>query len=260
MIIEDTDIVQFSVDIWSETGILHSIKHPSGTFYYSPDVQAGEFQFYMPDPQLSTLPENLLAEIRNFYLSKGCIPAVRCPENITSLIAKNKSDILFTEVYMKANLKEMLKKNISTDKLTFKHHSDFKDKDYRNIYNEVFISNKTDVRYEQLYQVMLDTLHKASTGNFSYKPYIVIGYKEGKAVSIATIIHRGEIAGIYNVGTKVSNRHQGYARETMEEAFRKADNLGAKTLFLLTSSESELEKTYQRMSFKPFTRYSMVKV
>ena len=260
MIIEDTDIVQFSVDIWSETGILHSIKHPSGTFCYSPDVQAREFQFYMPNSQLSTLPENLLAEIRNFYLSKGCIPAIRCPENITGLIAKNNSDILFTEVYMKANIKEMLEKNISTDKLTFKHHSNFKDKDYRNIYDEVFISNKTDVRYEQLYQVMLDTLHKASTGNFSYKPYVVIGYKNKEAVSITTIIHKGEIAGIYNVGTKVSNRLHGYARKTMEEAIRKAAALGAKTLFLLTSSESELEKTYQRMGFKPFARYSMVKV
>ena len=261
MSIENADIIRFSIDIWSEPGLLRSIKNSSGAFYYSYAVQAREFQFYMPKQQLSDLPQKLLSEIRKFYADKWCTPAVRCHENIANKIAKNKSDILFTEVYMKANVEDVLKKSIDTssDKLTFKYHSDFKDKDYRSIYNDVFIPN-ADTRYERLYQVMADTLHKASTENFSYKPYVIVGYKDGEAVSMTTIIHKGEMAGIYNIGTKASNRHQGHAQETMTEAFRKAAALGVKILFLLTSSESELEETYRRMGFKPFTRHSMVKV
>jgi ribosomal protein S18 acetylase RimI-like enzyme len=66
------------------------------------------------------------------------------------------------------------------------------------------------------------------------------------------------VAGLYNLATKPEFRGRHLAAQTMREAFTQAQARGTETLFLITETDSDLQRTYERIGFKPFARYSAV--
>jgi len=76
-----------------------------------------------------------------------------------------------------------------------------------------------------------------------------IGKMNGEPVCIATLLVHGEMAGLYNVGTRLKDQGRGYGWQITQHVIQNALSLGIRWIYLQTEQGSTVEKFYSRMGF-----------
>lgn len=83
----------------------------------------------------------------------------------------------------------------------------------------------------------------------------LIAHQGKEAVAVGTVIHDGELACIYNVGSAPQVRGRGAGRAMMEAAIAVARQAGCRWVFLQVETGSLAERLYMKLGFEPlFTR------
>jgi GNAT superfamily N-acetyltransferase len=258
--IPDNDIARLTLDIWEEAGLLATTPHSTGTFYHSARFPAApEFNFFMPSFGSGPIEPDTLKDIAAFYGRRNGQPVVYCPDPLVPELGAGEAK--FREVMMRADVDEVLVRldgKTARENLSFARMSAFSSPDYLRVYNSVFMSPDSHSQYDDIYKTFIEVFGRAAKGGLSYEPWLVLGRLDGEPATAATVVAKGKLAGLYNLATKPEFRGKNLAALTMRDAFRQAKERGAETLFLITETDSDLERTYARMGFRPFARYSAV--
>ena len=83
-----------------------------------------------------------------------------------------------------------------------------------------------------------------------------VGYVDGRAVSLVTVVIGGGAAGVYSVGTLPECQGRGYAETMMRHALREASDSTGIQLSVLQSTAQGLN-LYTRMGYRVVTRFGV---
>lgn len=138
---------------------------------------------------------------------------------------------------------------IPRNEITVKRVNDDKEvSDFIEVFTDAYGGEKSPEQpYGELDSTYMNALMRSVADKEQFHHYVC--YAEGKPVSVATLCIRDKVAGIYNVGTSISDRGRGYGTDVTKACIKDWINSEGKKLFLQTETGSVVERWYKTLGF-----------
>lgn len=121
---------------------------------------------------------------------------------------------------------------------------------YLDAFDEAYAGDDPDDPYGQLESGYREGLSASfEHTDPAYKKYYALAEIDGSAVAVASLFTRGNIAGVYGVGTIPAKRGAGIGSAIMARLARLAHSDGALQIFLQTEADSKVERWYQSLGY-----------
>lgn len=172
-------------------------------------------------------------------------------ENLEHQMKNNKLEIAYTDVWMIIENSKNFKNYKSNIEFSVHRVNDELKEKFIQAVMDGFSGDNPDDPYENLsdgYKKALGESFKEN--NSKYKVLHYLGIFENDSISTATVVYKKDKAIIYNVTTNKKYQKQGVCKQMMSNIIEDLNELGIKTVCVLTEQGFYTEQVYKNMGFK----------
>lgn len=248
------DLLQFHYECLQGMYFSEHLTQPGGDLLFSDKIRDPYYNFFAPKGSqvASPLDDAMSSEFSNrdrepvIYMTPS-IPQERQSELMGS------GTVWATDAWLVGNTSEVISESSHPSRHVTVKQVDAEERDtYVDVFRISYSGDDPGDPYGQLDAAYVTSLYD-SFGNDSkgYAKTYAMAYVDDRPVGVAVLLTKGELAGVYGVGTIPSQRKAGIGTALMGFVASEAEMQGARHVFLQTEQGSKVQSWYERQGYIP---------